>query len=216
MALDCEEGLGVNSDIGPSVTKGRNWAFTAALLMLAVGAAALLYVLFAASSKPETGGGLSRYAVGEMAALTMLEDAPPIPTRTLADAAGAVASLPDFQGEVLVVNLWATWCAPCMEEMPTLGALQRRYEGRLRVIPISVDSEADLEKAERELARLSSGALPFFSDISRGVLFDLRAPGMPLTVIYNRRGEEIARLPGAAEWGGDDAAALLDAVLAEP
>ena len=116
---------------------------------------------------------------------------------------------------MLVLNLWATWCAPCMEEMPTLAELQRRFEGRLRVIPVSVDSEADRERAQRELAELSGGSLPFLIDISRGVLFDARAAGMPVTIIYNRRGEEVARLAGGADWSSDEAVALMEAVLTE-
>ncbi len=137
-----------------------------------------------------------------------------MPTRPLRDAGGGETSLQAFAGDVLVVNLWATWCAPCMEEMPTLGGLQRRFAGRLRVIPISVDSEADLEKAERDLARLAEGSLPFLSDITRSVLFDAQARGMPLTIIYNREGQEVARLAGGADWASDEAAALMEAVLA--
>ncbi len=193
----------------------RPLALWAALAMLAAGAVALLYVLFAATSKPEPSGGLGRFATGAMARLQVLEDAPPMPSAILLDAQGAETNLQAFAGQVLVVNLWATWCAPCMEEMPTLGALQRRFEGRLRVVPISVDSEADLERAERELARLSSGSLPFFSDTSRGVLFELRAPGMPLTVIYGPDGREQARLAGGADWGSEETALLMETVLAE-
>ena len=183
--------------------------------MLAAGAVAVLYVLFAAASKPEPTSGLMRFARGEMAKLTVLAEPPPMTTRVLRDAAGAETNLTAFAGEVLVVNLWATWCAPCMEEMPTLGALQRRYQGRLRVVPISVDGEADRAKAQRELADLGGGALPFLIDISRGVLFDLEASGMPVTVIYSRDGRELARLAGGADWNSADAVALFDAVLAE-
>jgi thiol-disulfide isomerase/thioredoxin len=183
--------------------------------MLAAGAVAVLYVLFAAASKPEATDGLRQFAVGEMRALAVLEEPPPMPARTLTDAAGRETTLRAFAGEVLVVNLWATWCAPCVEEMPTLAALQRRFDGRLRVIPISVDSEGDRAKAERQLARLSSGALPFLIDITRGVLFDSQATGMPVTIIYDRQGCEIARLAGGADWGSDEAAALMEAVLNE-
>lgn len=182
--------------------------------MLAAGAIAVLYVLFAASSKPETSTGVSRFARGEMTRLFVMDGAPALSSRTLRDAQGAETNLTAYQGEVIVVNLWATWCAPCMAEMPTLGALQRRFEGRLRVIPVSVDSEADREKAERELARLSENSLPFLIDISRGVLFDLQAPGMPVTIIYDRNGAEIARLAGGADWDSPEAVALLEAVLA--
>lgn len=183
--------------------------------MLGLGLVALLYVVFAASSKPEQRDGLMRFARGELAQLAVLEAPPPLPGRPLRDAADAETNLPAFAGEVLVVNLWATWCAPCVEEMPTLAALQRRFEGRLRVVTVSVDGVGQRDRAIAQLAQLSDGDLPFLIDPTRGVLFDLGAPGMPLTVIYNRQGEEVARLAGGADWDSEDAVALLEAVLAE-
>ena len=149
-----------------------------------------------------------------MTRLTVLEAPPPLSTRTLTDASGAETTLAAFRGEVLVVNLWATWCAPCVEEMPTLGALQRRFQGRLRVLPVSSDSEADREKAERELARLSGNSLPFLIDITRGIPFDAQAPGLPVTIIYDREGREVARLAGGADWDSPESVAFLEAVLA--
>ncbi|MBY0565537.1 MAG: TlpA family protein disulfide reductase [Hyphomonadaceae bacterium] len=193
----------------------KPWALWVALAMICAGTVAVVYVVFAAASKPEATAGLQRYAAGEMRALAVMPEPPPMPARVLRDAAGQEAQLADFGGEVLVVNLWATWCAPCVEEMPTLAALQRRFDGRLRVIPISVDSEADLARAQAKLAELSGGALPFFSDFTRGVLFDLRAAGMPVTVIYDAQGVEVARLTGGADWNSEEAAALMEAVLAQ-
>lgn len=183
--------------------------------MIGFAALAGLYVLFSAATKPSSPDGYARFARGEMQRLEVLEDAPPMPTQTLRDGDGGETSLAAFQGEVLVVNLWATWCAPCMEEMPTLGALQRNFEGRLRVIPVSVDSEADLEKAKRELAELSEHSLPFLIDSSRAILFAAEAAGMPTTIIYDRQGRELARLTAGADWSGPEAAALLEAALAE-
>lgn len=184
--------------------------------MLAAGAAALVYVLFAASSKPEPTGGLMVYAQGALARLAVLEAPPPMPTRALRDGTGAETTLPVLAGgQVAVVNLWATWCTPCMTEMPTLGALQRRFAGRLRVIPVSADDDAKAELAQRELARLSENSLPFVMDSTRGVLFDAQAPGLPVTIIYNKQGQEVARLAGGADWSSDEAAALMEAVLAE-
>lgn len=193
----------------------KNWALWAALIMLAAGAAAVLYVLFAASSKPENVSGLSRFATGEMTRLTSLDAPPPMPTRTLQDASGVETSLTAYQGEIVVLNLWATWCAPCVEEMPTLGALQRRFGDRLRVVPVSVDGEADRARAQSQLAELSDNTLPFLIDISRGILFDAQAPGMPVTIIYDRNGVEIGRLAGGADWDSPEAVALLEAVLAD-
>ncbi len=193
----------------------KPWALWAALTLIGAGAIALVYVLFAASSKPETQSGLRRFAEGEMARLYVMEAPPPMPTRTLRDVAGNETTLAAYQGEVMVLNLWATWCPPCMEEMPSLAQLQYNFEGRIRVIPVSVDSEGDREKAISELRRLSGGALPFLQDMTRGVLFDAQAAGMPVTIIYDARGQEVARLAGGADWGGEDASRLIEAVLTE-
>ena len=150
-----------------------------------------------------------------MVRLYAMEAPPPLSTRTLRDAEGAETTLAAYQGDVLVVNLWATWCAPCMEEMPSLAELQRNFEGRIRVIPVSVDSEADRAKAIAELQRLSEFSLPFLQDMTRGVLFDVQAAGMPVTIIYDRNGQELARLAVGADWASEDAARLIEAVLAE-
>lgn len=182
--------------------------------MVAAGAIAVLYVLFAAASKPETASGLSRFATGEMTRLTVMEAPPPLPTRTLQDATGAETNLAAYRGQVLVVNYWGTWCPPCLEEMPTLGALQRRFEGRLLVLPVAADDEGDRAEAQRLLARLSDNSLPFLIDITRGVVFDVQAPGLPVTVIYDRNGNEIARLAGGADWDSPESVAFLEAVLA--
>ena len=193
----------------------KPWALWAALTLVAAGAIAVLYVLFAAASKPESQGGLSRFARGDMQRLYVMEAPPPAPTRTLRNAEGAETTMAAYAGDVVVLNLWATWCAPCMDEMPSLAALQRNFEGRISVVPISVDSEADRAKAIAELARLSGGSLPFLQDMTRGVLFDLQAAGMPVTIIYDRQGQELARLAGGADWAGEDATRLIEAVLAE-
>jgi thiol-disulfide isomerase/thioredoxin len=183
------------------------------MAMLAAGTLAVLYVFFAAASKPEPSTGLMRFATGHMSELKVLQAPPPMPTRAIRDAAGAETTLAAFQGEVTVLNIWATWCGPCMQEMPTLAELQRRYRGRLRVVPVSIDSERDRAKAQRELARLSRSSLPFLIDITRGVAFDVDAVGMPITIIYDD-GREVARLAGGADWSSDEATALIDAVLA--
>jgi thiol-disulfide isomerase/thioredoxin len=183
--------------------------------MLALGTLALIYVLFAASSKPEPSSGLSRFATGSLARLTVLQDPPVLPSRTLRDGEGRETTLSALMGgEVSVVNLWATWCAPCMTEMPTLGALQRRFAGRVRVIPVSADEDAKAAFAQSELARLSQGALPFAIDSSRGILFDLQAPGLPVTILYDAQGRELARVAGEADWDSPEAAALIEAALA--
>ena len=153
--------------------------------------------------------------MGEMARLYVEDAPPPMPARALRDAAGNETTLAAYRGQVVVLNLWATWCAPCMEEMPSLAVLQRNFAGRIAVVPISVDSEGERDKAISELRRLSGGSLPFLQDMTRGVLFDAQAVGMPVTIIYNRQGQEIARLADGANWSSEDASRLIEAVLAE-
>jgi thiol-disulfide isomerase/thioredoxin len=136
-------------------------------------------------------------------------------TRAIRDAQGQETHLQAFTGQVLVVNIWATWCAPCMEEMPTLGALQRRFAGRIRVVPISIDDEGHRAEAQQQLNQLSQNSLPFLIDITRGILFDSAASGMPVTIIYDAQGHEVARLAGGADWSSEQAAQVMEAVLAE-
>jgi thiol-disulfide isomerase/thioredoxin len=185
--------------------------------MLAAGAMAVLYVLFAAASKPtEPVTGLARFATGPMHALVVRSDPPEMPVRPIKDADGNQTTLQAMTGDLVIVNLWATWCAPCMEEMPTLGALQRRYDpARVHVIGVNLDDDGDQDKAKAELARLTQGALALYSDPDRGVLFDIDTDGMPITIFY-RHGREIARLAGGADWGSPQAAALVDAALQAP
>jgi thiol-disulfide isomerase/thioredoxin len=103
-----------------------------------------------------------------------------------------------------------------MEEMPTLGALQRRYDpARVHVVAINLDEDADRDKAQAELMQLTGGVLGLFTDSSRGVLFDVDADGMPVTIFY-KRGREIARLTGGADWSSPEAAAAVEAALKTP
>jgi thiol-disulfide isomerase/thioredoxin len=189
----------------------------AAGALLVAGLVAVLYVLFAAPSKPGAApGGMTRFAQGPMHALSVMDKAPAMPTRAIKDAKGGEVRLADLGGDLIVMNLWATWCAPCMEEMPTLGALQRHYDpARVHVVPVNLDEDTDHDKALAELNALSQNTLPLYTDSSRSVLFDVEAAGMPTTIFY-RHGREIARLSGAANWDSPQARAAIEAALLAP
>jgi thiol-disulfide isomerase/thioredoxin len=192
-------------------------ALWAALTLLALGAMVVLYVLFAAASKPAApSNGLARWAKGAMHTLVVRANPPAMPATPIFDAAGHATSLPAMRGDIVVVNLWATWCAPCMEEMPTLGALQRRFDpARVHVVAVDLDEDADRDKAQAELARLTQGSLALYTDSTRAVLFNVDADGMPATIFY-KHGREIARLTGGADWSSPEAAVLVDAALRAP
>jgi len=122
----------------------------------------------------------------------------------------------DFKGKVLVLNLWATWCAPCVAEMPTLAKLAAAYAGRpVAVVPVSVDTQKDVEKARAFIGK--NAPLAFYSDPEMKLPFAFKPPvsGMPTTVIYSADGVELGRLSGGADWSGADARAVIDRALAE-
>ena len=185
----------------------------ALLAVIAVGAAAVLYVMFASSIKPGAGQGLERFARGGMEKLRVTEEPRRIPTVAIRDDAGRDVSLATLPGDLVVVNLWATWCAPCVVEMPTLAALQRAYPGRVTVVPVSLDIAAKVPEAKAFLAK--HPPLRFHHDPKWSVPDAAQArAGLPTTIIYGEDGVERARVVGIAEWDSAEARGLFDALLA--
>jgi thiol-disulfide isomerase/thioredoxin len=194
---------------GAPARASLGWPVWAAL---AVGLALSAFVLLQATVKPSQ-GGFSDYARGSLARLQVPVERPPAPASTFADPAGRAVRIADLPGEVRVVNLWATNCAPCKLEMPTLAALARQSGSRVSVTPISLDPIGRTEEARAFIA--AHPPLLFHQDPSFAIAFAMKAGGMPTTVIYDRQGRERARLAGAAEWDGPEARALIQALLAE-
>jgi thiol-disulfide isomerase/thioredoxin len=157
-------------------------------------------------------GGLEGYARASLVKLQVSPERPAAPANTFQNPAGAPTRIADLPGQVKVVNLWATNCAPCKLEMPTLAALAQAYPGRVSVTPISLDPVGRTEQARAFIA--AHAPLPFHQDPSFAIAFAMEAQGMPTTVIYDAGGRERARLSGAAEWNSPEARALIDALLA--
>jgi thiol-disulfide isomerase/thioredoxin len=197
--------------------KPQSWALKAALGVAALGLIAFLYAVFASLSKPPDESAYARFATGALQKLEVRVDAPPASQKPFLTADGLPVTLKSFRGQVVVMNLWGTWCAPCVAEMPTLGALQRAYAGRpLQVVAINLDPVKLRPKAIEQLARLTDGALRFYADPTLAIAFDSGASrGMPVTVIYAKDGREIGRITGAADWSSPEARALMEAALAE-
>ncbi|HEX6866740.1 MAG TPA: TlpA disulfide reductase family protein, partial [Caulobacteraceae bacterium] len=140
----------------------------------------------------------------------------PAPDVPFLDASGRPVRLADFKGQVVVMNMWATWCPPCKEEMPTLAKLQAVYAAQpVAVVAVSVDRDRDLAEAKAELA--ANPPLKLYRDPGYKLAFGLepRAQGFPTTVIYDRQGRERARLSGAANWASPEARGMIERLLAE-
>lgn len=195
---------------------------TAALWGAAIlGVAAVLYIIVQASTN-QTASAPSVAPPGATAAASALgaklsRPATPTPAPDYAffDAAGKPLKVSDLKGKVVVLNIWATWCAPCVAEMPTLAKLQAAYAGQpVEVVAVSIDSEGSAAKARLFIA--SHAPLQFYHDREMKLPFKLTppAPGAPTTVIYGKDGLETARVAGGADWSGTEARALVDEALA--
>jgi thiol-disulfide isomerase/thioredoxin len=138
-----------------------------------------------------------------------------LPDIKFQDGDGKPLSLEQWKGSVALINLWATWCAPCRKEMPALAALQSKLGSKdFEVVAISVDRKG-AEASSVFLKETGADALKLYVDPSSAILNDLKAPGLPVSVLVDRQGREIGRLIGPAEWNGPEAEALIDAALAE-
>jgi len=126
--------------------------------------------------------------------------AKPIPELRFEDANGGAHTLADFHGKVVLLNIWATWCEPCREEMPALDRLQSQLGGeRFQVVPLCVDLQG-IAIARKFYAQVGIKALPLYIDPSAKAAFTLDAPGLPVTLLVARDGREIGRHLGAVKW----------------
>jgi thiol-disulfide isomerase/thioredoxin len=165
-----------------------------------------------------TGGNLSAASAGDgkggMTKLVRAAAPKELPEIAFQDDAGQTKSLADWKGKVVLVNLWATWCAPCKVEMPSLSRLQAQLGGAdFAVLPISLDRQgADLPR--KFLASNNLSNLPLLIDPSAGLAGKLEAIGLPASLILDRQGREIARLLGPAEWDSAPAQEVVRAAIA--
>jgi thiol-disulfide isomerase/thioredoxin len=133
----------------------------------------------------------------------------PVPELSFLDEGGNEVTLADFAGDVVVLNLWATWCAPCRREMPSLDRLQAALgEDGLTVIALSLD-RGDVAKVRAFFEELEIANLAIYRDPQAQAGRELGAPGLPTTIVIDRAGREVGRLLGPAEWDSEEALALL-------
>lgn len=187
---------------------GSRALYIAVAAMVAGGLVFTAYVLLSALSNPASRGGLMSHAEGELAKLQVLAEPPVQPQTTLRDEAGGEARLADFHGKVIMLNVWATWCAPCVREMPSLDRLEAALgSDRFAVIPVTLDRDIADARAwydEHDIAHL-----PLYQERTLAIGAELGARGVPISVLYGPDGEELARLSDGAEWDSPEALALV-------
>lgn len=122
---------------------------------------------------------------------------------------GSEKTLTDFKGRLVLVNLWATWCAPCVTEMPSLDRLQAKLGGTdFTVLALSED-RAGWEKIAPFREKHGLDRLPLYHDVGSAMMFATKSASLPTTILYGRDGKEIGRLGLPAEWDSSEAVALI-------
>jgi thiol-disulfide isomerase/thioredoxin len=129
------------------------------------------------------------------------------PTATFADADGKTTDIASFAGKPVLVNLWATWCGPCVKELPTLGALAERDKA-IAVVAISQD-DGDQALVDSFLAEKAIGRFAAYHDRDMALMSALGVQVLPTTILYDAAGREVWRFTGDLNWSGAEAARLL-------
>ncbi|HMN36884.1 MAG TPA: TlpA disulfide reductase family protein [Hyphomicrobium sp.] len=149
----------------------------------------------------------------KMAAFVRKKSPQALPEITFSDAGGKTLTLADFKGKTILLNLWATWCAPCREEMPALDRLQKDLgSDRFEVVALSLDRKG-VEASKKFLDETNATSLKLYVDATAKQGTALKIVGMPTTILIDKNGQELGRLAGSAEWDSDDAKKLIEAAL---
>ncbi|WP_368186404.1 TlpA disulfide reductase family protein [Aestuariibius sp. HNIBRBA575] len=177
---------------------------------------ALLYtaVGFSANTALADMAELDALRVGDMRKLTFHSEPVASTDATFESSEGMPIGLGDYEGQFLVLNFWATWCAPCRKEMPSLSALQTEFGGPdFNVLTVATGRNPPAA-IERFFDEIEVSNLPYHRDPRQGFARSMGVLGLPVTIILDRDGQEIARLQGDADWHSDSARAIVAALIA--
>lgn len=157
---------------------------------------------------------LSDLQVGDMRGLVIHSepvDASALPFVLADDTEGALA---DYAGQHVLLNFWATWCAPCREEMPSLQTLQNTLGGEAFQVVTLATGRNPPQAIRRFFDDEGITTLPQHRDINQQIAREMGIFGLPITVVLDPQGQEIARLRGDADWASPEAIAILEALIA--
>lgn len=182
-----------------------SWSPLRRALVVGVVAAAIaaggVLTVATASGPPAFSGGYGSWEA--------FADPQPAPTTDFLDPDGGSINLDAFAGRTVLVNFWATWCAPCIKELPALDDLQADLgNDAFQVVIVSIDRKG-LDVAQPFLDELGVKNLKTYADPKGTLAREMQATGLPITVIVSPEGDVLGRLLGDAEWNSDAAKALV-------
>jgi len=134
----------------------------------------------------------------------------PLPEASFEDGEGQKLTMDAFRGRWVLLNLWATWCAPCREEMPSLDRLEAELgDEDFTVVAVSMDRNG-VELARKFLAEVNVTHLALYADPSSKMMFALKAFGLPTTLLITPQGEIAGRIVGPVDWDAPASRAMLE------
>lgn len=189
-------------------------------LLLVLSAA--LYVGCAPAGNEETGVGdagpppaLAFTPSGTLEKFTVTEAPARLTDMPFTDAEGYERRLSDFQGQTILLNFWATWCAPCVHEMPSLDRLEQAKGGRDFIVIAMSNDRGGANVVDPFYEETGLTALGKYYDPRGELGRALGVTGLPTTILIDKNGYERGRLQGPAEWDSPEAKSLVDAVVKE-
>jgi len=190
-----------------------------ALVYMGVALCAIAAVAFVALRNPATTGGavdMSAVAAmreGDMKKLNFHPELRKVSEKTFDAENGTKMTLADYEGQYVLLNFWATWCAPCRKEMPMLSDLQAEFGGDdFQVVTLATGRNAP-PAMKKFFDEIGVDNLPLHRDPQSAVARDMAVLGLPVTALIDKNGNEIARLTGDADWSSDNAKAILRNVI---
>ncbi len=171
----------------------------------------VLAALYTALMMGANSGAAQTDFEGDMQKLALVE-LTPLPAATLLDAADAPRSMDEYRGRWVLLNFWATWCAPCRAEMPALARLQVAMPA-LAVVPVATGRNS-VTGIQKFFAEAGVEGLPVLRDPTSELARSMAVLGLPVTVLVDPEGREVARLIGDAEWDAPEALAALTQLMA--
>jgi thiol-disulfide isomerase/thioredoxin len=176
------------------------------VLVRSIGAVLALAATSAFAAEPPKFAGLA----GDFSPIDPPEESPAAPFE---DSMGQPVTLGSFHGKVVLLNLWATWCPPCVAEMPELDKLQADMGGEgLAVVAVSTDAQG-IKKSAPFYRRAGLTHLDLYNDTRQALPQALKVTGLPISLLIDRDGNVVGRIDGPAQWDSPEAKALIEHYL---
>ena len=184
----------------------------AIILVIVIAAAIGLYIVTRSTPQPEP---LQAQTEVRIAKFTAVSPPRPAPEAGFASYDGKPRNLADYRGHWLLINLWATWCGPCIKEMPTLAKLREQLKSEIEIVAISEDRKGK-DAIDPFLNPLHIDPQMVGIDQSGAFTTLLKVQGLPMSFLFDPKGDLVATLEGAADWQHPETIKALRALMAKP